>query len=50
VSDVVVVTGAGTVVCSEVVVVVCVGWDAHAQRERMAAAVTRQGTMSFFII
>jgi hypothetical protein len=45
---VVVVTGAGTVVCEDVVVVLCVGSLAQAESE-MAATAIRQGTMSFFM-
>jgi hypothetical protein len=48
VSDVVVVTGAGTVVCEDVVVVVCVGSVAQAHSDRRATA-ARHGAMSFFI-
>ena len=45
---VVVVTGAGTVVCDDVVVVLCVGSLAQAESE-MTAAATRQGMRSFFM-
>jgi hypothetical protein len=48
VSDVVVVTGAGTVVCCDVVVVLAVGVDEQAQSETRAAAMT-DGMMSLFI-
>jgi hypothetical protein len=49
VSVVVVVTGAGTVVCDEVVVVLCVGSLAQADKE-MTAAAKRQGMMNFFMV
>jgi len=45
---VLVVTGPGTVVCSEVVVVLVVGVAAHADNDTRAAA-ARHGTMIFFI-
>jgi hypothetical protein len=48
VSVVVVVTGAGTVVCEDVVVVLCEGSEAQAASEKMARA-ARLGTMSFFM-
>jgi hypothetical protein len=48
VSVVVVVTGAGTVVWDDVVVVLCVGSLAQAESE-ISATATRQGTMSFFM-
>jgi hypothetical protein len=45
---VVVVTGAGTVVCCDVVVVLDVGVDVQAQRD-MRAAATANGRMSLFM-
>jgi len=49
VSVVVVVVGPGTVVCCDVVVVLCVvSFDAQADSEKSAMA-TRPGTMSFFM-
>ena len=48
-SVVVVVVGPGTVVCCDVVVVLCVvSFDAQADSEKSAMA-TRPGTMSFFM-
>jgi hypothetical protein len=46
---VVVVTGAGTVVCSDVVVVVLWGVDEQAHSE-ISAAATAQGMMSLFMV
>lgn len=48
VSEVVVVTGAGTVVCSDVVVVLCVGVEAQALSDAIAMA-TRLGMISFLM-
>jgi hypothetical protein len=45
---VVVVTGAGTVVCCDVVVVLAVGVDEQAHRETSAAAIAHEA-MSLFI-